>query len=517
MLQRICTQTNVSFIITDEEVAYLKERKLPLPTVSPMWRLRELFANRNEISLFERNCSITGKKIISCYRPDTEFPVYDYDVWISHEYDPFMYGRDYDFDRPFFEQYRDLWKVVPRPSRVAIGLEGSPYVNAAINVKNCHYIFVSYENEGCFYSYRIFHSRDCMDCTEVDQSELCYECIDCTTCYNVRWACHTHNSSDSVFLYMCRGCTNCFGCVGLTQKSYCIWNVQYTKEEYEQKMKEINICSRKSIEDLEQKFWQFVKGSGVVFNSIIQSENCTGAYIEHSVNCKDSYFLKNCNHVVNCHTLHGSRDCYSSRGGINVELLYYSCGMSNNSYNTQFCFNATRLVDSMYCNGIFGGGNNLFGCIGFNKKQSYCVLNKQYTKDEYESLLPRIYKHMEFSGELGRFFPLNYAEFPYVDSPAQVDFPIHSDEEARKLGVYWLNKKAFTTVEKAILVPDTIDQIDESMCDQVLQDQETHRAYKLQKKELEFYKKMNLPVPVYSFETRNLKRSKILFQFNKTV
>ncbi|OGC82180.1 MAG: hypothetical protein A2V81_01625 [Candidatus Abawacabacteria bacterium RBG_16_42_10] len=515
MEKRICTQTNVPFTITDDEIAYLEERKLPLPTVSPMWRLRELFANRNEFNLFERTCSKSSKKIISCYRTDAEFPVYDYDIWISDQYDPFTYGRDYDFSRPFFEQYRDLWKVVPRPSRVAIGLEGSPYVNAVMNIKNSHYIFVSYEDQDSFYSYRLYRSRDCMDCIEVDESELCYECIDCTKCYNVKWAYHTHNSSDSAFLYLCRGCTNCFGCVGLKQKSYCIWNVEYTKEEYEQKMKAMNLSSRKNLEQLQQKFWKFVKESGVVFDSIVQSENCTGAYIEHSVNCKDSYFLKNCNHVLNCHTIHGGRDCYSSRGAINGELLYYSAGVARNSYNTQFCFNATMLIDSMYCNGILGGGNHLFGCIGFSKKNSYCILNKQYTQKEYEELLPRILKHMESTGELGKFFPLKYAEFPYIDSPAQVDFPM-TDEEAEKWDVYVLKQKAFTTTDKKVEIPDTIDQVDESICDQILQDQETHRAYKLQKKELEFYKKMNIPVPVYSFETRNLKRSKILFQFNKT-
>lgn len=28
-------------------------------------------------------------------------------------------------------------------------------------------------------------------------------------------------------------CKNCFGCIGLNQKEYCIFNKQYTKEAYE--------------------------------------------------------------------------------------------------------------------------------------------------------------------------------------------------------------------------------------------------------------------------------------------
>ena len=34
-----------------------------------------------------------------------------------------------------------------------------------------------------------------------------------------------------------------------------------------------------------------------------------------------------------------------------------------------------------------------FGCVGFKHKQ-YCILNKQYTKEEYEKLVQKIIKQM---------------------------------------------------------------------------------------------------------------------------
>src|SRR3989304_314948 len=511
IMEKICVRTGEKFTISDFEKSYLEERGIPLPDVSPAWRTREQYANRNEGNMFERICDKTKKTIISSYRPDAPFPVYSNEAWYSEEYDGLAYGRDYDFSRTFFEQFRDLLKTVPRPSRQGINMENSPYVHLGANVKSCFLTFVSWDSEDCYYGFRVFKCRNCVDCTEITECELCYECVDCGSCYNVRWGYHSFNSRDSAMLYMCRNCTDCFGCVGLEHKKYCIWNVEYSKEEYEQKIKEMNLGSRKSIEELQKKFWELVKEKGLNYSTITNSEDCTGTYIDPSAHCKNSIFIKESNNILNGYHVRASRDTFDVAGVAKCELVYRSSSMVS-TYDSQFgCMNQNNL-HAIYCNNIYGGGEYLFGCVGFSRKQNYCILNKQYTKEEYHELLPRIKKHMESTGEWGQFFPLSMADFPYVDTIAQQHFPISSDEEAKRLGVYWLGKKAFTTTETAISIPDTIDQVDESICDQVLQDAETHRAYKLQKKELAFYKQMGIPVPVYSFNTRNDRRSKILFQ-----
>jgi len=50
----------------------------------------------------------------------------------------------------------------------------------------------------------------------------CTYCTDCTDCN------------------YCHHCEDCFMCTWLHNKRYCILNKQYTKEEYEAKMQEIN-------------------------------------------------------------------------------------------------------------------------------------------------------------------------------------------------------------------------------------------------------------------------------------
>ena len=67
--------------------------------------------------------------------------------------------------------------------------------------------------------------------------------------------------------------------------------------------------------------------------------------------------------------------------------------------------------------------NHLFGCIGLRNK-SYCILNKQYTKEEYEVLVPRIIEHMMKTGEWGEFFPATLSPFGYNETVAMEYFPL---------------------------------------------------------------------------------------------
>ncbi len=47
------------------------------------------------------------------------------------------------------------------------------------------------------------------------------------------------NSHDVEYSVNCHGCNNCFGCVSLKNAQYCVFNKQYTKEEYEQLVEKI--------------------------------------------------------------------------------------------------------------------------------------------------------------------------------------------------------------------------------------------------------------------------------------
>src|SRR3990170_7997133 len=111
--------------------------------------------------------------------------------------------------------------------------------NLASNLKDCYLIFNADNNENCMYGSEIENSRECVDNTMINECEQSYENVNCQKCYKSFFSTNCTESSDIWFSYDLVGCLNCFGCVGLRHKSYYIFNQHYSKEIYEQKIKEI--------------------------------------------------------------------------------------------------------------------------------------------------------------------------------------------------------------------------------------------------------------------------------------
>ncbi|QQR54685.1 hypothetical protein IPG41_05870 [Candidatus Peregrinibacteria bacterium] len=234
-LEKICRVSTKPFIITDEDQAFYAKIDVPLPTLCPEERMRRRMIFRNERNLYHRKCDLTGRELISNISPEKPYKVYDQKEWWGDRWDPLSYGKDFDFNRPFFEQFDELLRQVPLPHVVSasdIVEMNCVYTNYAGNNKNCYLVFDSDFNEDCLYGNVIKHSRSCVDCSYVLQSELLYQCVDCQNCYNLKYSQDCTNCFDSAFLKNCTGCKNCFGCVNLQQKEFHIFNQAYSKEEY---------------------------------------------------------------------------------------------------------------------------------------------------------------------------------------------------------------------------------------------------------------------------------------------
>jgi hypothetical protein len=147
---------------------------------------------------------------------------------------------------------------------------------------------------------------------------------------------------------------------------------------------------------------------------------------------------------------------------------------------------------------------NCFACVGMQRAK-YCILNKQYTKEEYEAFVPRIIEHMKSTGEWGEFFPMNVSPLAYNQTIAQDYLPLES-QRAKELGAKWAEE---TINEKRVSeIPIDIDAIDESFCDEVLYCRETGKPYRITRQELKFYKKMRVPIPDTCFRSRHMSRLK---------
>jgi len=287
----------------------------------------------------------------------------------------------------------------------------------------------------CYFSNRVFYSKNCIDCSVIYKCELCYECIDCNECFNVQFCQDTKSSTDCMFMLDCRSCQNCIGCVNQRYAKYMILNKQYTKEEFEEKRKNLNFSK------LKKEFKELVKTQPHRNLQVERNENSLGNYLYNSKNaymCFDSDDLDNCRYCTRL--FKEVKSCMDHNSwGDRAELLFECNSCGNNVYDLKFCHHcmtdSSHLEYCIMCN----ASKDCFGCVGLNKHQ-YCIFNKQYTKEVYEKLKEKIINYMKEIGEYGRYFPRSMSDYGYNETIATDYYPL-TKEEARKQGFKWYEKQ----------------------------------------------------------------------------
>jgi hypothetical protein len=132
------------------------------------------------------------------------------------------------------------------------------------------------------------------------------------------------------------------------------------------------------------------------------------------------------------------------------------------------------------------------------KKNEFCILNKQYSQEEYEILKAKLIDHMSATGEFGEFFPAALSPFGYNETVAPYHYPL-SEQDAREKGFNWNSAATQGSFGITTLlpdkIPDHIKDISEDIIKEIFECIECAKNYKIIKQELAFYKQMNLPVP----------------------
>ncbi|MCX6733361.1 MAG: hypothetical protein NTX63_00950 [Candidatus Peregrinibacteria bacterium] len=514
-MSSFCKKCNSSFEIIESDLAFL-DKVAPAfngikyginpPTLCPDCRQIRRLTHVNEINLYKRKCDKTGKDILSNYHSSQPHTVYNQEYWWSDDWDALSYGKEYDFSKPFFQQINELFLQVPRPS-LFTGFrydENCDYTNYAGKNKNCYLIFDADYNRDTYYSYSANHDTNCIDGYRTRESELCYESVDCKNCYNCDYIFNSVQCNDSAFLDNCEGCKNCFMSCNQQHKQYFINNRQGTKEEYEALMVELKTHS--GVEKYKKEFEELRARTPKKYLHGTQNENVSGDYIS---NCKDVRESFDCNDVRDGKCIYQSfgsniKDCQDcDEIGDNAELCYES---SNSGYNANHVLFGTNILDQnsdiIYSNHCHYS-SNLFGCIGLKRKK-YCILNKQYSKEEYEALVPKIVEHMKSTGEWGEHYPETISPFAYNESMAMEYKPL-TKEQALAQGLSWREddkKKVPSTCE----IPQSIDQTKDSITQEVLACVTCGSNYKIIPQELEFYRSKGIPIPKKCFKCRHYDR-----------
>lgn len=510
-----CVNCSKTFLIDDRDQAYYAMMHVPEPTFCPACRLQRRLAWRNERALYQKPCELCKQPTVCLHRPDGPITTYCSPCWWSDQWDPFGYGRDYDFSRPFFEQFVELLQAVPHQSTdiMYLTFENSDFNNMAHYLRNCYLLFNSDYNDNCSYGTELEHSKDCVDNTLIDECELCYELVNCQHCFQVFYSVDCINSRHVWFSKNLVNCSNCVGCVNLRNKEYCIFNIQYSKEDYEQKVTAMKLSSYSGMQAVQQQAhdtWlkhphKYMRGT--------RNENVSGDYIYNSRETHDSYIATEAENCRYCMWLivKNNRDCYDyTQFGENVEKIYESAVCGKEAQNIIGGFRILESESIRYSMHSYGS-KDLFGCVGIRNKQ-YCILNKQYSKEAYEALTAKIIKQMNdipYKDSKGRthhygdYFPVELSHFAYNESTAYQFFPL-TKEAAAVQGYHWY-EPTDRVERQAIQAQDLVDNITE-VNDDIKQtvivcahhgkcQQQCTKQFKITGAELNFYKQQGVPLP----------------------
>ena len=376
--ERTCNECSLKFNIEQEDIAFLRMLRVPPPTLCPSCRLQRRISFRCSIRpiFHKKTCNAPehSEQVISFYNEDNPVVVYDDDFYRSDNWDALTFGASYDPTKPFFKEFDDFSKKVPR-STLAKDPQSvnSDFVLTGKAAKNCYYVAVPYLSENLQYGFTGARSKDCIDFVNLDESEFCYRCAESMRLFNSRFCYSSYDCVDSAFLFDCRNCISCFGCTNLRNKKYCFFNEQLTKEEYERRVGEIDLGSYKTQQELQKRF-NTLKKTAIHKNLEIQkSENVTGNQLYHCRDCVETFrVLFGGENLRYCAFLDKATDSMDFWGGVGVTLMYESTGCTDAS-GMRFSWVIRTGLDSEYCIEC-QDIKNCFGCVGLKKKSSASLM-----------------------------------------------------------------------------------------------------------------------------------------------
>ena len=513
MKTKTCAVSGKQFKVTDFDLAFYAKMGLSEPSLCPDERCRRRLGWQNMRKLYRRKCDATGKMMISNISQDKNLTVYDQNYWWSDKWDFRDYGQDFDFSRPFFEQWGELLARVPQPCMLRNHWldENCDYTNYAGNNKDCYLIFHADMNRDCLYGVGVKKCVNAVDVIHAHGSELLYECVDCRNGYNLRYSQNSENCSESWFLKNCIGCKNCFGCVNLRNKEYYFLNESLGKEAYEKKIKSLELQKYSSVKKLRDQYMEFLKQFPHRATEGYQNENCSGDQVFRCQNVKECFDVQESRDMRYCHRVYNgpNSDCMDmNEYGMQIQQVYEGLAIGINANNVIGGIYVNEQVSDI-CYGMHNHhSHDLFGCIG-GVRGKYCILNKQYEKDAYFELKEKIIAHMKKTGEWGEFFPLELSPFGYNETVASEYFPLEKEEILAR-GLRWKEEEVNADYQGAVYeIPDSIGDVGDDVLDKILTCSVSGRNFRLTKLELGFYRQMQLPIPRVCSDERHNQRMKL--------
>ncbi len=514
-----CQNCKNDFVIESEDFSFYEKIKVPPPTFCSQCRMQRRMMFRNERNFYRAKCNLCKKNIISIFDPEIVPRILCSQCWWGDEWDGTEQGVDYDPNRNFFDQFRELQLKTPF-MHLVVGystLVNSEYVNHAGACKNCYLLFNADYCENVYYSSTMTHIKDTSDCIMMNKTELSYGSI----AGDGSRVMFSENCPESVNVWYskdCMGCTDCFGCVNLHQKSYHIFNEPYSREDYYHKIKEMRLdlhSTHKSIREGIYDFWNKFPRKYMYGR---MNHNSTGVYVYGSKNAKDCFQVAGVEDSRYCQLVTAppfANNYDVTEWGMGVESCIDSITVGAGANDIKYCSGVWDNVRNVEYSRYIVSSNNCFGCVNLRKKE-YCILNKQYSKEEYEKFKAQIIEDMKKNPYVdshgrvwsyGDFFPYDLALYPYNASFADQYFELPKEKIIESGWGYKDTKKPeHSPTVRTEDIPDSIFDIRDDFVNEILSCESCSKPYRIAKGELELLKRFEIPVPRSCPDCRHMAR-----------
>ncbi len=508
--KRNCQNCKTDFIIEPDDFEFYGKINVPAPTFCPECRLQRRLIWMKGLDLFRRKCDLCGEMKLSMYHPDAPYVVYCDRCWWSDKWDARDYGIDYDSTKSFLAQWNELLHKTP-----ILGLsidkvtgELSPYTNHCGEAKNCYLIYYTENAEYCASDYLMTRVKNVYSSACIMDVENCYDSLHLYKSYNIVGGRGNNRfCNDCFFIRDCEGCHDCFGATSLKNGSYVFMGEQLTKEAYQEKVQSINLGSYEEYTYWKNKAQEYFKQNPPKPSWETLSQDVSGSYVFHSKNVHNSYDVidaEDSKHLMLI-KVGKVKDSYDyTDWGVNSERIYECMTVGDNAKDIKFTHESGFGLFDVGYSKLSTTASHHFGCVSI-RKHDYCILNKQYTKEEFEKIKSQIIEDMDTNPYLsvaghtykyGEFFPPEFSPHAYNDSFANKFFLLNKNEAIQK-GFSWYEPEAkeYNITMQNEDIPDNIKNVSDNILDEIIKCNNCVRGYRIIEQELEFLKKQNLPLP----------------------
>jgi len=427
------------------------------------------------------------------------------------------YGIDYNFDINFFDNFKELFSNSYFPPTILFWeCENANFTDQTVSVKNCYLSFVVIKwCENVLYSFSVKeNSRNIFNSTMVwNECENIYFGNGIIKSYNIFYSKNIINWANIWFSNNLIWCSECIFCDNLENQSYHINNKKYDKKDY-----------------FEEK------------NKILKEKHLfSSKYYEINNNWKN-YWSNNINWFFNieCENIENWCNNYQIKNWRNVMFIWwkdaweniYDCFLNTPFENDIYWVFSTWFCDNIYNSYQINWWTNVFySCLLENcsfcvwcvwlKNKSFCILNKQYSKEEWYELVEKVFSQMERDLILWEFFPGELNPFYFNDSVAYLIDESFKKEELEKDWYLWRDEEIKVDIPDNSEIAEIKDlnnyqwfdsnwnwQINSEIMKKMIKDKKWN-IYKVVPMEYEFLIKNWLPLP----EIHWLDRIKLWFKF----